>query len=262
MQRVSSRRKGFTLVELLVVIGIIAVLMSILLPALNRARESAKAVSCASNMKQIGAALAMYCGDNNDYTPRFAYDPNTAAATPAPEPGYSRWEWTMALMRYMALTDHNFAGTGPVGGQMEDRKQTVYFCPSAKTNRARFVNWGVMPVSYMPNSYVMYPNYWGADQKFTHIRHSSIRFKGRQMAVAETWLGTSIHWDRVEGFQSNAVVWVGEFRLKGLPVGDGNTVIPWHAGSRMSNILMADWHVEVNVDGATGAQNRYQGPAF
>src|SRR6476646_7372573 len=62
-------RRGCTLVELLVVIGIIAVLIAILLPSLNAARKEAKKTLCLSNLRQIGIALAGYTGENNGSYP-------------------------------------------------------------------------------------------------------------------------------------------------------------------------------------------------
>src|SRR5438067_74085 len=67
--RATTKRSGFTLVEILVVIGIIAILISLLLPALNNSRRKANQLKCMSNLHQIGQALSLYATSNGGCLP-------------------------------------------------------------------------------------------------------------------------------------------------------------------------------------------------
>jgi prepilin-type N-terminal cleavage/methylation domain-containing protein/prepilin-type processing-associated H-X9-DG protein len=73
------KKHEFTLVELLVVIAIIAILASMLLPALNKAREKAKTIACVNNLKQQGLAFMQYVDDNQEYFPQYTYKVNVSA---------------------------------------------------------------------------------------------------------------------------------------------------------------------------------------
>ena len=70
-----SRRTGFTLIELLVVIAIIALLLAILMPALNYVRKQARSSACQSNLRQLGLAMSLYALDHDDRTMPFSHQP-------------------------------------------------------------------------------------------------------------------------------------------------------------------------------------------
>ena len=144
------RGTGFTLVELLVVIGIIALLISILLPSLNSARRSAKSVVCLSNLRQMGTGLVMYTDGSKGRLPFGYWDGSDLPFSPPnPDPAVYRGnDWTNLLLNYL---DNTAGGDSYVdnGIKGESNVREALRCPAAQRGNA-LTQYGAHP-RLMPN---------------------------------------------------------------------------------------------------------------
>lgn len=123
--RTHRARRGFTLVEMLIVIGIIALLAAILLPVMSRVRESGRRTACASNMKQLGMAFMQYANDSNQRLPN-AVDGNWGVGKTG---GWTYYDGPKAAT---GLRDKSTSQFNPTKGSLFSyvRSAGIYVCPS------------------------------------------------------------------------------------------------------------------------------------
>lgn len=152
----SIRRQGFTLIELLVVIAVIALLMSVLMPALNNAKEQARVIICLANCKQIGTIIGVYRTENKDQVPIVM---NRWAAERGANLPVKNLYLSLAFRNYDPLTESlpdtlspektwGMQFGGRVGEYVENYMPDYYACPfvRGRATQANRINEGTVIV--------------------------------------------------------------------------------------------------------------------
>lgn len=135
MQKAECRRRGFSLVELLVVIGIIGILMGLLIPVTMRARRAARGTQCANNMRQIGNFMLIYANANNDY---FPFVGTSVGCMTDP-----RFVWRTDWNDFVSVDGfpHSALGVLLANGTIHQGNGSLMYCP---LDAREYLNWDIM----------------------------------------------------------------------------------------------------------------------
>jgi prepilin-type N-terminal cleavage/methylation domain-containing protein/prepilin-type processing-associated H-X9-DG protein len=271
VSRTITPRTAFTLVELLVVIGIIAVLIGILLPALNAARQQAQTSACLSNLRQIGQGMQMYCNDYKGYVA-----PGMIREYPPGGRGLESWATLLVVRGYIKGADQtDFVKGGSPAGQnawesLGTSGNTVFRCPSGNEKIYVFGSDDAAPLTskkdernslgYRRQSLLYYQSVAASRQNAPIVdvyyagnfvlpnNQNALRDPKFQAAFPMRTLGKPEGKDEVIGVltkqsqlkkSSDLVMIYDGFWCHDY---DTNKISARHSRKRKTNILFADWH--------------------
>jgi prepilin-type processing-associated H-X9-DG protein/prepilin-type N-terminal cleavage/methylation domain-containing protein len=237
----SARRRStraFTLVELLVVVGIIALLVAILMPALARARKEAQAVQCGSNLRQIGQAVQIYMIQNKGYISRFSNSTN--------------WQNPAKKTEMIDPTNYDKAYWGVIYAVTAKLPKDLFHCPSAVLGQnadGLTFDQGSIYTSYSQNCY------GGQNSGFSDARRVTLFGNKDEIAlfnrVNGIWEGRNQ--SRIRHSSKTIFAWDG---YESVTDGNGDVFFNWSQWAtpdrtneylrhnKRANVLFVDTHVE------------------
>lgn len=201
-----KNNKGFTLVELLVVISIIALLLAILMPSLNKAREIAKNTVCKSNLKQISLGVSLYANNNKDYIPLHCAEGNWW--TPPPT--------VRSVMWFDLLADYEISAASGVLYCQSDKYPTKPSEAMIDPLNPRYIPQGRFRdayndgyISYRYNMHYTREGLFGTDKNYYPQKITKFVYPTRNLVIAD---GVSVKGMGMQGVTSTGLI---DFGLEG-----------------------------------------------